>query len=133
MIKDAELNKAQDEQRKKSIEARNEAETLIYSAEKSLREHGDKIDSKLKEDIQKVINETRTLIADENADPDALTSKVQELQQVTLKIGQFMYGAGAGAGAGGASPSGQASESAQESSEKSDYVDAEFEEKKDKK
>jgi len=127
MIKDAELNKAQDEKRKKVIEARNEAETLIYSAEKSLREHGEKIESKTKEEIETAIKETKELIADENVDPDVLTSKVQQLQQATLKIGQAMYGSG------GASSSANANNTQHESSEKSDYVDADFEEKKNDK
>merc|ERR1712146_677665 len=108
-----EANKADDEARKALIEARNEADTLIYSTEKSLKEHGDKLSEEDKTEISNTI--------------DLIKEKVKALEQAALKIGQSIYGQG---GAGGGAPE-DGAETTSEGDKKEDVQDAEFKEKKD--
>jgi len=90
MIKDAELNAEQDKKRKALVEARNEADSLIYSTEKSLEEHGDKLSEELKTKIQAAIDDGKSVL--ESEDPDVLKEKVEALQALALKIGEEIYG-----------------------------------------
>ncbi len=116
MVKEAERNKAADERRKSEIEVNNLADTSIYTAEKSLRDFGDKLDSNLKSSIEKQIEAVRK--AKEGKDSDKVRSAVEELQRSIQQIGASMYGSpeaagaggpGAGAGFGGSSSSGPSS------------------------
>jgi len=101
MIKEAERNKAADERRKGEIEINNLADTAIYTAEKSLRDFGDKLDANLKSSIEKQIEAVRK--AKEGKDTDKVRSAVEELQRSIQQIGASMY---EGQGAAGAGPSG---------------------------
>jgi len=127
MVKDAEAHKAADEERKKLIEARNEADSLVYSTEKSLVEHGAKIGEEVKEEINKTIAEAKKAL--EGEDADEIQEKVKALQQAALKIGEAIYGkGGAGGGAAGGAAGGE--EGKEESKE--NVQDAEFKEKEEK-
>merc|ERR1711918_242381 len=122
MVTDAEANKADDEARKALIEARNEADTLIYSTEKSLKEHGDKLSEEDKTEISNTIEEAKKVLVDDNT--DLIKEKVKALEQAALKIGQSIYGQG---GAAGGAPE----DSGGDGEKKEDVQDAEFKEKKD--
>ncbi len=101
MIKEAERNKAADERRKGEIEINNLADTAIYTAEKSLRDFGDKLDAGLKSSIEKQIEAVRK--AKEGKDTNKVRSAVEELQRSIQQIGASMY---EGQGAAGAGPAG---------------------------
>jgi molecular chaperone DnaK len=98
MIKEAERNKAADEKRKAEIEIMNLADTSIYTAEKSLRDFGDKLDGTLKSSIEKQIEAVRK--AKEGKDTNKIKAAVEELQRSIQQIGASMYETPGAAGAG---------------------------------
>ncbi|WPX96855.1 molecular chaperone DnaK [Candidatus Bandiella euplotis] len=121
MIKDAEENASKDEEKKLIIEARNKADSLIYSTEKSLKDFGDKIPQAEKEEVENIIKSLKTAMEAENVDD--INSKVEALNQAAMKIGQHVYG--------NEQQSAPQAESSQPSHEDEKVVDAEFEEVKD--
>jgi len=90
MVRDAEVNADADAQKKQVIEAKNEIDSLIYSTEKSLKEHGDKISDEEKAEVEKAIEEARGV--KDGDDLDELKSKTEALNQASSKIGQAIYG-----------------------------------------
>jgi molecular chaperone DnaK len=94
MIRDAEVNQAADALRKEAVEARNELESLIHSVDKSLAEHGDKVDAATREEVQKALDEARAVGTD--ADLETLKAKVAALSTASMKIGQAIYGGSKG-------------------------------------
>jgi molecular chaperone DnaK len=90
MVKDAEENASKDEEKKALVEARNKADSLIHSTEKSLKEYGDKISSTDKEEVENIIKDLRSIIDSENV--GEINSKVESLTQASMKIGQHVYG-----------------------------------------
>ena len=90
MVKDAEENASKDEEKKALVEARNKADSLIHSTEKSLKEYGDKISSTDKEEVENIIKDLRSIIDSE--DVGEINSKVESLTQASMKIGQHVYG-----------------------------------------
>ncbi len=101
MVKEAERNKALDEKRKQEIEINNLADTSIYTAEKALRDFGDKLDGSLKSSIEKQIDAVRK--AKEGKDSNKIQAAVEELQRSIQQIGASMYEQPGAAGAAGAS------------------------------
>jgi len=89
MVKDAELNAAADEKRKEAIEAKNQADSLIHSTEKSISELGDKIDSALKSEVEAAISELKEVM--DGDDAEAIKAKTESLTQVAMKIGEALY------------------------------------------
>ena len=117
MVRDAEVNAEADAQKKQAIEAKNEIDSLIYSTEKSLNEHKDKLDDEAKKEVEKAIEEAKSVKESDNL--DELKAKTEALSQASMKMGQAIYGQ-------------QSSGDASEGEDKKDEttVDAEFEEKK---
>jgi molecular chaperone DnaK len=136
MVKDAQSHTEDDKKRRRLAEARNQADTMIYTTEKNLAEHGDKIGEEEKTKITDAIAATRKAM--EGDDPAGVESAVQALTTASHKLAEEMYkkasasaGADAAAGAGSGSDGGQGNGGGK-SDEK--VVDAEFEEvDKDKK
>ena len=126
MVKDAEENAGKDEEKKALVEARNKADSLIHSTEKSLKEHGDKISSADKEEVENIIRDLRSILESENL--DEINSKVESLTQASMKIGQQIYGSEQ-------QPPTENNASAENSnsSEEEKVVDAEYEEVSDEK
>jgi molecular chaperone DnaK len=89
MVSDAELHKAEDEQRRAEVEARNQAEHTIHGAEKTLAEHGDKIEVGVKEDVEGKIQATREAL--ESDDLDRIQQTTAELVNAIQQIGAQMY------------------------------------------
>ena len=90
MIKDAEQNASEDKKYKESIEVKNKADALIYSSEKSLKDHGDKIKSDDKQLIEDAISALKQAMeSDDNL--DLITQKTEELSTAAMKIGEAMY------------------------------------------
>jgi molecular chaperone DnaK len=103
MVKEAERHKEEDAQRKSHIEARNHAETLVYGAEKVLREQGEHISSSLKSEIEGKVEAVKRAM--EQDDTENLKQITDDLGQALQKIGVEMYGAaGAGQAPGDTTP-----------------------------
>ena len=89
MVKDAEANAEADKVRKALVEARNQAESLIHSSEKSLKDYGDKVSEEDRTAISEAIAALKT--ATEGDDPADIEAKTQTLAEVSMKLGQAMY------------------------------------------
>ncbi|MBF0188536.1 MAG: Hsp70 family protein, partial [Magnetococcales bacterium] len=149
MVQEAEKHAEEDGKKRQSIDARNNADSLVYSTEKSLSEHGDKLDADLKGQIESAVADLKSVLENEDADPESITAKTEALTEVAMKMGEAIYkdsgapegapGAGpdmsgmGGMGAGaGAAAGGDASGGDQKSADE-DVVEAEYEEIKDDK
>ncbi len=121
MVKDAEANAEEDKKRREKIEAKNHADSMIYSAEKSLKEHGDKISSDVKSKIEADIEALKQAVTSENLED--IKAKTESLMQSSMALGEAMYKEGQ------AAASEQTTNAASGPEEK--VVDAEFEEVKD--
>ncbi|MFN4358103.1 molecular chaperone DnaK [Sphingopyxis alaskensis] len=124
MVKDAEQFAEEDKKRREAAEAKNNAESLVHTTERQLAEHGDKVDSALKSEIEAAIAETKTAI--EGGDAAAMTEKAGALAQVAMKLGQAIYEKEQQAAASPAADAGEAKAD-------EDVVDAEFSEVEDDK
>jgi molecular chaperone DnaK len=91
MVKDAELHASEDKARRARVEARNQAEQLIHSTERTLTEAGDKVDAGLKGEVETAIADLRSAMQDENAGEAELAPKIQALMTVSMKVGEAMY------------------------------------------
>src|SRR5579859_7557483 len=133
MVKDAEANQAEDKKRKEAVEARNHADGLIHSTEKSLSEHGDKVPADQKSKIESDLAALKAVL--DSNDAEDIKAKTETLAQSSMKLGEAMYkaqqenpqAAGGNAGAQGGASGG---------THQDGVVDADFEEvdpdKKDK-
>ena len=104
MVRDAEAFASKDKERKEAIEAKNTADNLVYSSEKSLAEHKDKLPSEVVSEIEGAITACRTAATTE--DVEDIKAKTDALQSAVMKIGEELSkqsggGAEGGAGAGG--------------------------------
>jgi molecular chaperone DnaK len=91
MVKDAEANAESDKKKIEAIEARNNADSIVNSTEKSLKEHGSKIPKEDKEKIEKSLETLKNLLKDEKAEVAALKEKTDALVQNSMKLGEIMY------------------------------------------
>jgi molecular chaperone DnaK len=89
MVKEAEANKDADKKKRESVDARNQADSLVFSTEKSLKEHGDKISAEEKKSIENGISDLKKSL--ENADVEDIKKKTQSLIQVSMKLGEAIY------------------------------------------
>ena len=118
MVKDAEAHAAEDRVKRESVEARNQADGLVYTTEKNLAEHGGKLPDADREEIEAAVAALKTAL--EGEDADDVKARTETLAQASMKLGEAMYqaqqedaAAGDGAGAG---------------ADDSTVVDADFEE-----
>ncbi len=131
MVQDAQSHSEDDKRRRKVAEARNQADSLVYSTEKNLTEHGDKISEDDKAKIQEALAETKKAM--EGDDPNAIESAVQNLTTASHKLAEEMYKK-ATASASGAAPGAEPPPGGESAKTDEKVVDAEFEEvDKDKK
>jgi molecular chaperone DnaK len=132
MVKDAEVNAAEDQRVKELAESRNQADALVHSTRKSLTEYGDKLEAGEKEKIEAAINDVEASI--KNGDKADIDAKVAALSTAAQKLGEKMYADMQGQ-QGGAQPGAQAAggESAAGGAGQDDVVDADFKEVKDAK
>jgi molecular chaperone DnaK len=135
MVKDAELNAAEDKKKLEIVQARNSADAMVHSVKKSLAEHGDKLEAGEKERIETAVKEAEeSLKGDDKADIEA---KTEALMAASQKLGEKVYAetqAAAAAAAEAAGPAGAEAPGASASKPADDnVVDAEFTEVKDKK
>ncbi|MRR58427.1 MAG: molecular chaperone DnaK [Deltaproteobacteria bacterium] len=126
MVRDAEAHASEDKQKRELIEARNHADSLIYSTEKSLKEFGDKVDAGEKQKIEDGVAKLKKAM--EANDAAAIKTASDELTQASHKLAEAVYAQAQQAGAG---HQGEAAPKEEGSDEK--VVEAEFEEVKDDK
>ena len=121
MIKDAESNAEVDKARRDAVEARNQAESLVHSTEKSLADYGDKVSEEDRNAISEAVESLKTAIAAEEPDAEDIKTKTQTLAEVSMKLGQAMYEAQQAEAA-------EADAEADATAGGEDVVDADFEE-----
>ena len=90
MVKDAEAHASEDKVKKEIVEARNHADSLVYSTEKSLTEYGDKISAEEKQKIEADIAALKVALEKAN-DPEEIKKLTQELVQSSMKLGEAVY------------------------------------------
>ena len=123
MVKDAEANAENDKKRREGVEAKNQAESLIHSSEKSLKEFGDKVTEVERTAISDAIASLKSAVEASEPDAEDIKTKTQTLLEASMKLGQAMYES-------------QQTETAHADAEAdaardSDIVDADYEEVKD--
>ena len=124
MVKDAEANKEADKKKRESVDARNQADSLVFSTEKSLKEHGDKISAEEKKAIENGIADLKKSL--QGTDSEDIKKKTQSLIQVSMKLGEAVYKSQQ-------KPEANAKDSKQEEKDKDNVVDADFEDVKEDK
>ena len=120
MVREAEKNAAEDKKRKALVEARNHADSLIHSTEKSVAEYGDKVSAADKAAIEAAVADLKTV--KDGDDAEAIEAKTKTLMEASMKLGEAMYAAQQGGG-----------EAHAEGHTDDGVVDAEFEEVDDSK
>ncbi|MCF8093983.1 MAG: molecular chaperone DnaK [Desulfobacteraceae bacterium] len=132
LVKEAEQHAEEDRKRRELVEARNNADSLIYSTEKSLRELGDKVDADTKQRVEEIIGRLRKAM--EGEDKEEINKISEELQQASHKLAETMYqqaseSGGEQTGQGEQAGAGQSQQAGQDE----DVVDADYEEVDDNK
>ena len=89
MVKDAEANKETDKKKRDSVDTRNQADTIIHSTEKNLKEHGSKISESEKKSIESGISDLRNAL--KGTDTEEIKKKTQALIQASMKLGEAVY------------------------------------------
>jgi molecular chaperone DnaK len=119
MIKDAEQYAEEDRKRREAVEARNQADSLVYTTEKFLSENSDKVPADVKSEVEADVEALKKLLEDQQADKSDLDAAVAKLGESSQKMGSAMYAAGQSeaAAAGGTTGTGDSDE---------DVVDAEI-------
>jgi len=91
MVKDAEDNAEADKERRELIEAKNQAESLIHSTEKSMEEHGDKVDPTTIEAIELAIAALKDDLENEKSNAEKIKAGVQNVTEAAMKLGEAIY------------------------------------------
>ena len=132
LVKDAQAHTDEDKKRRKTAEAKNQADTLIYQTEKNIREHGDKIAPEDKTKVEEAVAALKKAM--EGTDPEAIESATQTLTTASHKLAEEMYKKASAAAAAGSGTDAAGGTGAGETKTDEKVVDAEFEEvDKDKK
>jgi molecular chaperone DnaK len=125
MVKDAESHAEEDRKHREEIEARNQADSLVYQAEKVLQENADKVDATVRSEVESKIEPVKQAIKDN--DVERMRSTSQELATAMQKIGEAVYRQAQGAGAGAQSATGTEGPGSAKPAD-GDVVDADFKE-----
>lgn len=124
MVKDAEANAAADKEKREAVDAKNEADSLIYATEKSLKDLGDKVSGADKQKIEDAVAALKKVLESDNTSD--IKAKTEDLKQASYKIAEEVYkqqAAQGGAGAQGASDAGAGADAAGTDSAKSSNFD----------
>ena len=125
MVKEAEANKEADKKKRESVDARNQADSLIFSTEKSLKEHGDKVSEDEKKAIETGVSDLKNTL--KGTDIEEIKKKTQNLIQVSMKLGEAVYKSQQ------KDQSAKPDKSDNKKNEKEDVVDADYEDVKEDK
>ena len=120
MVKDAEMHSSEDKSKRELIEARNQADSLVYTTEKAVKEHGDKLDEETKKGIESALEDLKKAM--EGDDLEAIKGKTEALATASQKLGEILYQQAQGEAAAGGEGEAEGGD------QKDDVVDAEFEE-----
>ena len=132
MVKEAETNKEADKQKREAVDARNQADSIIFSTEKSLKEHGDKISEEEKKAIEAGVSDLRNTL--KGTDTEEIKKKTQDLVQASMKLGEAVYKSQQKDAPGNpGDPSGNPGDQETKKEDKENVVDADFEDVKDDK
>ena len=123
MVKEAEANKDADKKKREAVDARNQADTLIHSTEKNLKEHGSKVSDADKKAIEDASANLRNAL--KGTDVEEIKKKTQDLVQASMKLGEAIYKSQQGA-----KPEDK-KDTKKEDKKDDNVVDADFEEVKD--
>ncbi|WP_416357753.1 molecular chaperone DnaK [Aureimonas phyllosphaerae] len=126
MVKEAEANADADKKRRAAVEAKNQGESLVHSAEKSLKDYGDKVSEADRKAIEDAIADLRAELDKADADADAIKAKSDKLAEASMKLGQAMYEASQAGEDEAAQPHASTAQGGRD-----DVVDADFEEVQD--
>jgi len=124
MVKDAESNKEEDKKKREAVDARNQADTLIHSTEKNLKDHGSKVSEADKKAIEDASANLRNAL--KGVDVEEIKKKTQDLVQASMKLGEAIYKSQQGA-----KPEDAPKDAKKEDTKDDNVVDADFEEVKD--
>ena len=124
MVKDAEANKEADKKKRESVDAKNQADSLVFSTEKSLKEHGDKVSAEEKKAIEDGVASLKKSL--EANDIEDIKKKTQNLIQVSMKLGEAVYKSQQKPEAGNAQ-----GDKSTKPNDKENVVDADFEDVKE--
>jgi len=125
MVRDAEAHAEEDRKHRDEVEARNQADSLVYQAEKVLQENADKVDAAVRSEVESKIEPVKQAIKDN--DVERMRSSSQELATAMQKIGEAVYRQAQGAGTGAQSATGTEGKPGQPGGD-GDVVDADFKE-----
>jgi len=133
MAKDAEAHSAEDKAKRDEVEARNQLDGMVYSIEKMLREHGDKISGQERGDVENALADAKKAL--EGSDANAMKSARDRLQAASHKLAEAMYKATAAQTppAGGAAPGGDGQTGGAQQKKDEGVIDAEYVDVEDKK
>lgn len=129
MVKDAEANADKDKERRETVEAKNQAESMIHATEKSLEELGEKLSADEKGEVETALADLKAVLEQEEPSKADLDEKTQALTQASMKLGEIAYRQSQEEAAG-AAPDDAAAE-AQSDGADDDIVDADFTEVSD--
>ena len=124
MVKEAESNKEADKKKREAVDSRNQADTLLHSTEKNLKEHGSKVSEEDKKAIETASANLRNSL--KGTDVEDIKKKTQDLVQASMKLGEAIYKSQQST-----KPSDAPSEAKKEDKKNENVVDADFEEVKD--
>ena len=91
MVQDAEANSEDDKKRKDMVEVRNQADSLLHSTEKNLKEYGDKLSEEEKGAVESGLSDLKDILSVETSTADEIKEKSDTLMQVAMKLGEAMY------------------------------------------
>ena len=129
MVNEADQHAAEDKARREAVEARNQADSLIYATEKSLDEHGDKLGEDDRTAIDTALADLKTEVEKDDADATAIAAKTEALNKASMKLGEVMYAqATAEAAEAGAEGAAASNGTAAEDADDGTVYDADFEE-----
>ena len=125
MVQDAEANAEADKERRELVEARNQAESLIHSTEKSIEDHGDKVDPSTIEAIELAVAALKDDLEKDDATAEKIKSGIQNVTEVAMRLGEAIYKAQADEG--DSSAPADEPEASKDATGDDDIVDADFE------
>ncbi len=126
MMQEAEHNAAADKVKKELIEVRNQADSLIYETEKSLKEHGEKVDSAIKNQLEQELQKLKDILANQQETVENIKKGIETLMNYSSKLGEAIY-------KNSHSNSSEEPQNNKSNNEDGKVVDAEYQEVKDKK
>ncbi|MDD3296709.1 MAG: Hsp70 family protein, partial [Candidatus Omnitrophica bacterium] len=138
MVKEAEKYAGEDTKRKETAELKNQADTLVYSTEKALKEHGDKIPEEDKKTIETKLAALRDLLKAASADNEAIKKATEELTNASHKLAEQIYKASnqqqqqGQQASGPEGPAGSQEAASEEKPKDPEVVDAEYKEEDNK-